>query len=650
MMTDFPSDITLKDWGAIEERQLKWAFHAYERLLETLSEDVQKKFGLLEEEQREAYIVVFGKTQVGKTTLLLELMGIEGEQLSKISKLLRGGRANGQSATATVMEYCRSMDNRWGLAISSSMKWFSEDEEMERRLRDLRSRMEAGNLTSDSPCVVHIPQHFFAPMQEGAKQWPHVRMLDLPGDNPANFAEQEHVEKMARKYLPFADLILLVGRADDLGFLQPNAIILPKIEDWQSMSSRFRVVITYAYSSQSIRDLLGDPSLDAAQLRQHFIGQIETFSSLSNDARSGELYFPLEFGDSWRGVEENNPALYERMKPIIAQLREELLQTIADATSPLGRLRGALNMHASIRYIQSKKTEHLEQELKKINEEHEEQQDSLCHWIKIITRYQEKINKGLALAPGSVSFNGIALTFQKAANREEKKEPTLKEMLLNCKDSLMSAFTIKSEERLSGSKNNFNKMAYRNYSRPNPQEIREILDKFFSAIDDKLTGRWFNGRIAYWVSSANYKADYDELEEAYDKAAQQLRDVYIGAWEKACDVTQDEIRQSIRQLEGEYFLYRNEYQMTLNRIETLEKEKTNLESELARSQCQLNEDLKRCDQFGYLLDEEYLEALNGMMNEAAQETDDYSALLKILACESMKNLHADFAAILNKER
>lgn len=214
----------------------------------------------------------------------------------------------------------------------------------------------------------------------------------------------------------------------------------------------------------------------------------------------------------------------------------------------------------------------------------------------------------------------------------------------------MSAFTIKSEERLSGSKNNFNKMAYRNYSRPNPQEIREILDKFFSAIDDKLTGRWFNGRIAYWVSSANYKADYDELEEAYDKAAQQLRDVYIGAWEKACDVTQDEIRQSIRQLEGEYFLYRNEYQMTLNRIETLEKEKTNLESELARSQCQLNEDLKRCDQFGYLLDEEYLEALNGMMNEAAQETDDYSALLKILACESMKNLHADFAAILNKER
>jgi len=117
MMTDFPSDITLKDWGAIEERQLKWAFHAYERLLETLSEDVQKKFGLLEEEQQEAYIVVFGKTQVGKTTLLLELMGIEGEQLSKISKLLRGGRANGQSATATVMEYCRSMDNRWGLFV-----------------------------------------------------------------------------------------------------------------------------------------------------------------------------------------------------------------------------------------------------------------------------------------------------------------------------------------------------------------------------------------------------------------------------------------------------------------------------------------------------------------------------------------------------
>lgn len=645
MMTDFPSDIALKDWGAIEKRQLKWAFHAYERLLETLSEDVQKKFGLLEEKQQEAYIVVFGKTQVGKTTLLLELMGIEGEQLSKISKLLRGGRANGQSATATVMEYCRSMDNRWGLAISSPVKWFSEDEEMERRLRDLRSRMEAGNLTSDSPCVVHIPQHFFAPMQEGAKQWPHVRMLDLPGDNPANLAEQEHVEKIARKYLPFADLILLVGRADDLGFLQPNAIILPKIEDWQSMSSRFRVVITYAYSSQSIRDLLGDPSLNAAQLRQHFIGQIETFSSLSNDARSEELYFPLEFGDSWHGVEENNPALYKRMKPIIAQLREELLQTIADATSPLGRLRGALNMHASIRYIQNKKTECLEQELEKINGEHKEQKDFLCHWIKIITRHQGKINKGLALAPGSVSFDDIDLTSQKTANREEGDASSLKEMLSNCRNFLMSNLIIEIEKRLSGSKNNFNKMAYGNYSRPNPQKIHEILDESFSAIDDKLAGYWIDA----YLFSSNYKADYDELEEAYDKAAQKLLNVYIDAWKKACDVTQGEIRQSIRQLENEYCLYQNEYQMTLNRIETLEKEKTNLESELARSQCQLNEDLKRCDQFGYLLDEEYLEALNGMMNEAAQETDDYSALLKILACENMKNLHADFAAILNKE-
>jgi hypothetical protein len=215
-----PSNPALKFWHALQVRQPEWALRAYDRLVQTLSQDVQQRL------QRkgtvaEPYVVVFGKTQVGKTTLLLDLMGVDPTHMARVSRVLRGGREAGQSATATTMEYCRSTSERWGLSRKGETTWLERDEDMTQALGALREQMEHGELKAEgAPCVVHIPRSCFL----GSAQMNSVRMLDLPGDSPANKEEQRHVHLMAKTYLPFADLILLVGKSNDLGLL-----VLPQV-------------------------------------------------------------------------------------------------------------------------------------------------------------------------------------------------------------------------------------------------------------------------------------------------------------------------------------------------------------------------------------------------------------------------------------
>ncbi|HCT8923394.1 TPA: hypothetical protein OUA79_005587, partial [Klebsiella variicola] len=132
-------------WQRLESRQSEWAFRAWERLIKTLSPDVQERIQLRESDA-DPYVVIFGKTQVGKTTLLLDLMGIDLQQMATLSQVLRGGREAGKSATATAMEYRRSPDARWGLSVQSEKRWFTSDDALAEALAQLRQHMERGEL------------------------------------------------------------------------------------------------------------------------------------------------------------------------------------------------------------------------------------------------------------------------------------------------------------------------------------------------------------------------------------------------------------------------------------------------------------------------------------------------------------------------
>jgi hypothetical protein len=331
-------------WNGLYADRLGWAYRAYQRFVMALSPEVREHL-VGGDGANEPYVAVYGKTQVGKTTLLLELMEVRDSAQAGISEVLRGRRDYGRSATATAMEYRRSPDNDWHLDAGVGPVVYNDDEAMCDALCVLRQAMSERKLLSDAPVVVSIPSDRF---QRPAGSGTNVRMLDLPGDNPTDEVERAHVARMAERYVPHADLILLVGRADDLSFLDPAALALPGIEDWQYVPNRFRIVTTYSFTPQSVqqyaRQLDGSP--DPARFRERLLDQIDTFGlALVPEAREPHRFFPLEFGQSWQAMLDVDQDFAARVAPVVAQVRAELHADIRASANEASRFRNACDIH-----------------------------------------------------------------------------------------------------------------------------------------------------------------------------------------------------------------------------------------------------------------------------------------------------------------
>jgi hypothetical protein len=363
-------------WGELSRTRLSWAHQAYDQFIANLDPEIGSRFAR-GDAQREAYVVVFGKTQVGKTTLILDLMGLSSEGLSKASKVLRGGRTTGKSATATAMEYRQSDDAHWKLTHSGQQEKSKsyDDAQMQKELEGIRTLMSNKQLLETaSPVIVWIPNSYFE--KKDAKF--SVRMLDLPGDKPEDAVEQAHVNAMAQKYVPDADLILLVGRADDLGFLKPADLELPSIENWQIQPNRFRIITTYTYKLQTIRsEIKKIEKLDVNFFRERLLSQISTYKEckLTDNAKKLELYFPLEFGDSWNSASQADPDFVEKVEPVILSLKEELRKAIQESATPNARLRGALTAHVTVTNYKKITLEKMDVELDKLRKKIKKEND-----------------------------------------------------------------------------------------------------------------------------------------------------------------------------------------------------------------------------------------------------------------------------------
>ena len=645
-------------WYELHKRQSDWAFRAYGRLIQTLSEDVQEKLSL-KDEAAQPYVVIFGKTQVGKTTLLLDLMGIAAEQMPIISEVMRGGREQGKSATATTMEYRASQGEYWGLTIpgESAPRLLDSDQEMKRALGQLREVMESGQLVAETPCVVHIPKRFFDTTHSRATN---VRILDLPGDNPANEQEQKHVNQMAKTYLPFADLILLVGRGDDLGFLKPEVITLPGIEDWQAMPHRFRIVTTYSYTAQSVKDILrNDDAADESLLRRRLIQEIERFGALNEAARDEALYFPLEFGNSWSGVQATEPELHRRMSPIITRLRAELLNQISRATTPMGRLRSTLNTHHSVKYIQKKKTEVIETQIQELASKGRKIAQALVIWDKLVEQTGAQLSKIEAVL-ASQDLRANQLLIKRAASRPiytsalkfppEPRGPadnvaTLKKLVGEYYEILPTLQLEISSPNNSDVSRPYWVQIRRELDGPKSRFLHDLLDDEFNSINSTLSGYW----IDTYLSSDNYQKDLGLVHDAGKAAQEALAAHWMNAWLSALGIVHDGYLKDQRAIQNELAVQTDERDKSRQQQIRIEEELCTLLVELDHVEQRAAEDLARCERFEHLLDEEYLSELSERMATAQDTTNnDCDALMQLLSCVELTH-HRQELMQLNKQ-
>ncbi|MDH0936536.1 dynamin family protein [Aeromonas caviae] len=325
-------------WIEKYSNRYRWAYDAYQRFIDEVDPSLAGDFN----RSGHVTVAVYGATQVGKTTLILDLLGVTGEALERASSVLRGDQRMGKSSTACAIRYGRSKDDYWYIGDDSGAL---DDGAARVQFSAIRTELEEGRTQSMDVLSVRLPSMFFE--QEGGDALSlDLRILDIPGINAVNEAEQAQVARVAEKYVATADLILLVGRADDLGFLHPNKLKLAALGDWMLQPNRYRVVLSYTFSPASFKTWFGQDERTPEQVRAKLYQELGTHDYKPPKSVEAMLY-PLEFGDSLRSLGAT-PEYHQAAVTLIQQLRRELLASITESASPYGRLASAFKMKTLI--------------------------------------------------------------------------------------------------------------------------------------------------------------------------------------------------------------------------------------------------------------------------------------------------------------
>lgn len=511
-----------------QQVSLKWAFKAYDRFAERLSPDVQRHLGV---RRKEAYTVVFGRTQVGKSTLILHLLGVRADAIGSVSDVLRGGRKAGNSSTALPTEYRRSRDNCWRIAWGGRSWLCISDDEARNNLGKARAAMEADiALVDDALCSVDIPTRY---LEAASLDLRGTRVLDLPGMDAANHAERRFVTRIAESLVPNADLILLVGRADDLTFLMADQLALPGVSDWQITPRRFRVVTTYSFTPASVQEFAREHDCrgDLGKYRERLIGEIQRFRPLEPSAQIPDLYFPLEFGESWKRASDlHSPEMTAMMDGLMQRLRED----IATASTPIGRLEGALEAHVLITAAHARNLEKIGKRQDKIQYAVQAREGVVRQLESTIQQQRDRLSarrvgvEGLsdadiaktATATGD-ELHKMTMEWRRSqleqlahqVKKPDRHTDFLLSLLGEAEDSLRRQISkaVRNVTMPKGLSRTFWSKIQESASRPTATYVAEAAHEVFSEVRGILGGYW----IKYYVRDGAYQQDLSKITAAY---------------------------------------------------------------------------------------------------------------------------------------
>ncbi len=524
-------EVLLSIWRDLYAQRLHWAKQAYADFRESLDEELQ---GYFPSENNEVYVVLYGKTQVGKTTLLLKLMGVHND----VAKILRGGRSQGKSATATATRYSLSHDNAWRLTSDINTNDVLDDKGIEKELKKLRARVESGAFSLSSPVEVKIPRKYFC---ESNNHNLNVNILDLPGENASNAGEALHVRDVAKKYVPSADLILLVGRGDDLSFLKAEVLPIPEIVDWRYQPEKFRIITTYTTSAESYQNFLKNivkPTKE--QFRERLLAQIASFPEiiLPDDVKH-EYFYPLEFGNSWQELQNSDPELFDKVCFVIdgkGGLFNDLQIDIERSATEHGRIMAAMKTHEFVIKHRARGLEKSKVEIKGLYDSRENRQKKVSSLLGQCSRLYKEIKKlNKDVKDNQEALNEARKQVRKCIFSEgiddsvrNKNRKDLYAFLTSRHEDIIKSFddfvaegeeaVSEGEEAVSGSKKALSKLT----AKLPRNKISQCADSEIQLVRDWLEKEYFADK--YWVSS-HFERDLSKCRDGVTSAVQSVHEL-----------------------------------------------------------------------------------------------------------------------------
>lgn len=339
--------------------------------------------------KKEVLIGVYGPTQVGKTTLILKVLGIREDKMKELSEALRGKRVIGNSATVTATVYHRSQDDRFLIIYpNGDEKRFLTLEEFELGMEEVRIHVEMDHKYSIKPIHIYFSERYFN-LTEIDLRTQDITILDLPGDDSREEREVKHVDRCLKEYLPHCRLCLVMEIGGQMVNL--TQITREHVRDWNYLPEQFRVVLTRTLTSSSVREKIKNQVIHSTESYiAHFQNEL---NRLMKDNRKVDRLYPLELGDSWHSLKEKDPNFYETVCTWIDEVYQQLLEDIKAVESPDREVLQLLSLEDLAHKRKQEEIFSLNQQIRIVENEQEDFGFSIKSYKKRIKQVEEDLKQ-----------------------------------------------------------------------------------------------------------------------------------------------------------------------------------------------------------------------------------------------------------------
>lgn len=338
--------VFFETWADIHNNRLNWAFEAREAFLQKFDPEFQHL--ITDSGAKAAFVALYGNTQVGKTTLILKLLGIREDKFADIETILRAGRKRNVSSTSTAVIYLRSPDDFFHLILPQVKRLECLDEhrlvtELDNLRKDLEFRSSVSDERKDTGLpynvFIKIPSRYFQETEPAVN----INIIDLPGLG-GDPSEKRHLEYVMARNLPLSTLILLVIKLNDKA-VSLDGLEHVQVKNWRSMPQAFRIVTTHTLSNLMAEDeaTLGRMA-DKNDLVRHV--RSEFHRTLLTDEAELPAIYPLEYGHSWEALTPKPE--FARFHPVINELIQDLRDDLQRFVTPHQKLMLTAALHTAI--------------------------------------------------------------------------------------------------------------------------------------------------------------------------------------------------------------------------------------------------------------------------------------------------------------
>ncbi|GHH99821.1 hypothetical protein [Neobacillus kokaensis] len=345
----------------LEEEKDQWIYKAIDRFDEGFLRFDGQKF-----KKDEVLVGVYGPTQVGKTTLILTMLGIGDEKIAHLSKALRGKRQKGNSSTITSFIYKRSEDENFYLIFPDKTRiCCSSLDELETEISMIRQQIEEGEVSFDKPIILWIARQYFT-NRRFAEKSRSISIIDLPGDDTKEKKEEKYVNHILTTYMPYCSVCLVMEISSKV--VRLFQLDQPTVRDWMYYPQNFRLVITRCLQSTSVKNAIESGEIATLEdFRANYLHHVNR-----NDIEIPNQIYPLECGDSWLELKQRNSTVYQKAKAWIDHLFIELLNDLLNVKTPENQIMRIKNMQHSIYRQKSVDLEQIDKDIDQIKESLEE--------------------------------------------------------------------------------------------------------------------------------------------------------------------------------------------------------------------------------------------------------------------------------------